>query len=870
MIRLLARPGRALAFLLLLLLAGPAAAERQWLGEGAIPSRYDIAITPDAEAGTFTGSATIRVETAAPRPSLTLNALDLTIERATIDGRPAAVSSNDAAQTITLTPSRAIAPGRHTVRIDYRGRINDAAYGLFRVSYHAGGQTRRMLATQFEPGDARRLAPMWDQPNLRAVFELTVTAHDGQTSVSNMPVAQTTRLPGGRTRVRFQPSPSMPSYLLFLALGDFERISTNVDGVDLGVIARRGEAEKGRYALEAGAESLRYYTDYFGIRYPLPKLDMIAVPGAGGFGAMENWGAILYFDQYILLDQNSSEAERRDTFDIVAHEIAHQWFGNLVTMHWWDDLWLNEGFASWMATKAAGALHPDWTPWLQVFGDRNDAMEMDARAGTHPIVQRVDTLEQANLAFDDITYDKGQAVIRMLESHVGEEAFREGVRRYLSSHLYGSAQTAELWSAIQAASGQPIMEIAQSFTGQQGFPVATVFGEPCRRGDRTRRISVTQRRFASDDVSRTNERWTIPLVAQTLGGAAVRTLAAPAADGMIDLPSGCSAPIIVNAGQTAFFRTHYSSATDFDAIAAHFGELSPADQLGILSDYWAFGRAGYAPITNYLELVRALPATTDPYVAVQAARALHHLSSLNRGRTSEAALRAFALRTLKPMFERVGWEARTGEGINEPILRDALIRALGRLGDPEVVAEARRRAAGAETDPALLPGAVREAALRVVAANADAAQHRKLLGQARATQNFVEQRRLFSVLAETRDPALARATLDLTLGDMVPITLRPSLVENVAAVHPTLAWDFVASHRSTVESWLDPLRRLDYAPGVASAAADPAVAQSLEAYAASFPENARQAVEGAAAGIRAKAHFVSTELPALDAWLSRR
>jgi aminopeptidase N len=540
-------------------------------------------------------------------------------------------------------------------------------------------------------------------------------------------------------------------------------------------------------------------------------------------------------------------------------------------MHWWDDLWLNEGFASWMATKAAAALHPDWTPWLETFADRDDAMEMDARAGTHSIVQHVDTLEQANLAFDDITYDKGQAVIRMMEAYVGEDAFREGVRRYLNGHLYGAAQTTALWREIQAASGQPIMEIAQSFTGQIGFPVVRASGGAvqCRSGETLLLISVRQERFAADDVSRTSERWTIPVVAQATGAAPARTLAASTGDTGVSVPGACGAPAIVNSGQTGFFRTFYENQY-FNYVASGFAQLAPIDQRGILSDYWAFGRAGYAPVANYLELVRALPANADAYVAIQVARALQQLSALNRGRASEAALRTFTLHTLKPMFAGVGWEARPDEGINTPILRSALILALGRLGDADIAAEARRRVSGAETNPALLSGDIREAALRVVGANADASQHQALLARARAAQDFVEQRRLYAVLAEARDPTLAAATLDLTLGDTVPSTLRPGLVQNVAGVHPKLAWDFVLKHRQVVESWLDPLRRLDYAPGIAALSADPTAADSLTAYAASFPANARQAALSAEAEIRAKARFVSADLPALDAWLARQ
>lgn len=298
---------RPLALLAAVLLLAPAAmaqtSERQWFEGGPTPLRYEIAVTPNAEAATFAGEARITIDTTETQSTVTMNALGLNVSRASIDNAGVAFDTDQEAQTLTLTPRRPLRPGRHTIRVTYTGVIQDDAYGLFRVEYQDGDVTKRALATQFEPGDARRLAPMWDQPNLRAVFALTVTAPTNQMVIGNMPAARAQRLPGGLTRTTFQNTPSMPSYLLFLAVGDFERVTRDVDGVELGVVVRRGQTHRAEEALTAGAQSLRYFTEYFGIRYPLPKLDMIGVPGAGGFGAMENWGAILYFDQYLLVDE---------------------------------------------------------------------------------------------------------------------------------------------------------------------------------------------------------------------------------------------------------------------------------------------------------------------------------------------------------------------------------------------------------------------------------------------------------------------------------------------------------------------------------------------------------------------------------------
>ena len=860
----------ALVVALCAFLLSPAHAERQWIADGPVPSRYEISIAPDAEAGTFTGQARIFVHSEGPAASVTLNALDLTITRAAIDGAAAQFTADEETQTLTLTPRRPLRAGHHVIAITYAGKIYDDAYGLFRVSYQAGGQTHRALATQFEPGDARRLAPMWDQPNRRAVFSLTVTAPAGQMAVSNMPAARTQHLSGGRTRVRFADTPSMASYLLFFSVGDFERVTMDVDGVELGVVVRRGEGRNAHYALQAGAESLRYFTQYFGIRYPLPKLDMIGVPGAGGFGAMENWGAILYFDQYLLLDESlASEAERQGVFGIIAHEIAHQWFGNLVTMVWWDDLWLNEGFASWMAAKAIEARHPDWAPWLgQLTDGTATAMALDGRVGTHPIVQRVDTIDEANLAFDSITYEKGLAVIRMLEAYVGEEAFRTGVRDYLNAHLYGNAQTEDLWRAVQAASGQPVTQIARGFTSQPGFPLLTASGADCAREPGAGRITLTQRRFATDEVSRTDERWEIPVVTRSLGGAPVRTIVPAQTTANADTGARCGA-YVVNAGQSGFFRVLYDSA-NFSRLVGAMTTLDDADQLGLLLDYWAFGRSGDAPFTNYLDLVSALPASANPIIAMDTADSMQALFDYAKGRPSQAAVAAYGRRTLRPFFDRVGWQARPGEHANEILMRARMIEALGVLGDDAIIAEARRRVRAAEADPSALPAGIRNAALSVYAHNASVSDYEAMLARIGATQDFVEQRRLWLRLASAADPALAARTLTLALSDTVPRQLRPQVIASVAGAHPRLGWDFVVANRSPVEALLDPLQRLEYPAEIASASADPTIAAALEAYARDFPEGARPSVASAAASIRLRAQTIAERMPAVETWIAAR
>ncbi len=853
-----------------LLAAAPAAqAQRQWFEDAVTPIRYEISVTPDVEAATLAGEATITIETSAPLDRITMNALDLVVQRASIDNAAASAEVNADAQTLTLTPRRQLRPGRHTIRIAYTGKIYDDAYGLFRVEYQSDGQTKRALATQFEPGDARRFAPMWDQPNLRAVFSLTVTAPSDQFVVGNMPAEQTTRLAGNRTRTRFADTPSMPSYLLFLAVGDFERVTRQVGDVELGVVVRRGEAHRTAAALEAGEQSLNYFTEYFGIPYPLPKLDMIGVPGAGGFGAMENWGAILYFDQYLLVDENSSVAERQNVFGIVAHEIAHQWFGNLVTMHWWDDLWLNEGFASWMAAKATEAVHPDWNPWLtQLTDGTSTAMALDARQGTHSVVQVVNTIDDANLAFDTITYEKGLAVIRMLEAYVGEEDFRTGVRNYINSRRYGSARTEDLWTAIQGASGQPVLEIARSFTTQPGFPLIRAESHDCRRS-RGADISLEQRRFAMDDSARTDQRWTIPIMIRRIGGGESRVVFPSSQQAISTTVRSTCQPYLVNAGQSGFFRVLYDDA-NFARLREAFGQLDDADQLGLLLDYYAFGRSGDAPFTNYLELVNVIPANADPVIVMDTAASMSAFAGYTHGRPSAEAVRAYGRRILEPHFARVGWQPRPGDDANLTNMRATLITTLGGLGDEEIIAEARRRIRAAQSDPSALPGAIRTAARSVYAANATPADYEALLAQARAASDFVEQRRLWLLIASANDDALAQRTLQLTLGDEIPRQIRPQVISAVAAGHTRMAWDFLVANRAAIEAMLDPLQRLEFPTHLAAISGDVAMIDELDRYAQNFPEgSARDTVAAAQAQIRLRAETIRERVPAIEAWIAQ-
>src|SRR3954467_12266468 len=470
----------------------------------AVPHHYSISVTPHAERLTFEGSVGIDLDITKPTRQLVLNAADLKLASAAL--RPASggaeippkISLDADAQTATLTFQRTLSPGAYHLAITYSGVIHTQANGLFALDYkNAQGRDARSLFTQFEAADARRFFPGWDEPDYKATFDLIARVPSKLMAVSNMPAASTKPIANGLKEVRFETTPTMSTYLLFFAQGDFDRISKPAGGREVGIVMGRGNADKAHRALDDEAQILPYYNDYFGTPYPLPKLDNVAGPGQSQFfGAMENWGAIFTFEYAILNDPAiTTEAGRQDIFVVEAHEMAHQWFGDLVTVAWWDDLWLNEGFASWMENKATQHFHPDWGAEVDRVGSREAAMALDSLNSTPPVVQQVRTVEQANQAFDSIAYSKGESVIAMLEDFAGPNVWRDGIRRYIAAHAYQNSRTTDLWSAVEAAGARGLTTIATDFTTQPGIPLITVGQSQCRNGSTL--VTLTQGQFSA-------------------------------------------------------------------------------------------------------------------------------------------------------------------------------------------------------------------------------------------------------------------------------------------------------------------------------------------------------------------------------------
>ena len=847
----------------------PAAAGAQipsQLPRNVRPLHYSISAVPDAANLRFSATALIDIQVLEATDTITLNAAELNFARIALDGGgEARVSTDVDAQTATFRFADRIAPGRHRLSIDYSGKINTQAAGLFALDYQSDEGPKRSLFTQFEAPDARRFFPGWDEPQFRTPYDLSVRVPAGLQSVSNMPEAGREPQSDGSTIVRFQTTPPMSSYLLFLAVGEFDRITTTVAGTEIGVVTRRGAGEQGRWALESQAQLLPWFNEYFGTPYPLPKLDNIAGPGSSQFfGAMENWGAIFTFESILLVDPAiTGEARRQSIFEVDAHEMAHQWFGNLVTMAWWDDLWLNEGFASWMATKATAALHPEWEPLLGRIDGREQAIQLDSLRTTHPVVQRIATVEQISQAFDAITYQKGEAVITMLEDYVGEAAWRTGVRRYIARHRLGNTVTDDLWRAIQEAAGRPVTDIAHDFTNQPGVPLIRVESASCA-GGRTR-VALRQGQFSRDERDAQPRAWRVPVIASA-GGRELRTIVeGGAAQALVP---GCG-PLVVNYGQAGYYRTLYAPAL-LTRLTGNFSRLRPLDQIGLLADNWELGLAGYQSPAAALDLVEAVPANANSRLLMRVASILSQIYRMHEGDGAHQAMVArFASDKLGPAIRRLGWSARPNEPANDAVLRAALIQRLGDMGDPAVVAEARRRFAA--NDPSVTAGPLRETILGAIAYNADTATWERLRVMARDERNPLVRGQLYQLLGFVRDEALARRALDLALTEEPGATNASQLISSVAEVHPDLAFDYALAHRERVEALVDASSRSRYLASLGTGSADPAMIDKLGRYAERhLTPQSRGSVDRAIASIRDRIRVRTERRPDITRWLDAR
>jgi aminopeptidase N len=765
----------------LLLTALPASAQR--LPADVKPDRYDLAFTVDVAGARFEGTETIQVRVAQATSRIVLHALDLTFQETTVgDGaaaQKAAVTLDKDAQTATLTVPRPLPPGPASVHVRFKGVLNDQLRGF----YLSKGKGRNYAVTQFESTDARRAFPCFDEPADKAIFSVTLTVDRNDIAVSNGRLLSDTPGPSpSQHTLKFADSPKMSSYLVAMAVGDFQCTSGAADGVAIRICATPDKKDLTRIALESAQQILHFYDSYFAIKYPFGKLDILAVPDFAA-GAMENTAAIFYRETDLLADAKSASVSTRKTIaSVLAHEMAHQWFGDLVTMAWWDDIWLNEGFATWMANKPLAALHPGWQVAVDEARENRTALGLDSLKSTRPIHADADTPAQIDEAFDAIAYEKGASVLRMVESYVGADSFRKGINAYLQTHQHGNATSEDFWKAIAASSGKPVERMLPTFVNQPGVPLLNV-AVACPAPHETR-VTIGQSRFLVDGSAPADRAlWQVPVCfddaasKRAPNAAASRqcvVLAEPRHDYTLR-DAGCQPWVFANLDARGYYRTEYAPELLRAMTPDVETKLTAPERLSLVDDEWAMVKAGRHSIADYLSLVAGFGREQTSGVLGDITSRLRGIHEDLTTDATRPVFEAFVRSLLRPLYDELGMtpapEDRgqaSGEDDNRRELRAVVVGALGGVGnDADVAAKARAALDRALDGREPLDPTLADAVVSVAAAHGDAKLFDALLSASEKATSPDERYRYLYALPQFTDPRLIERGLELVTTDRV-------------------------------------------------------------------------------------------------------
>ena len=770
------------------------------------PERYEIRLTPDLANWTFTGEERVSVQVHEFVREIILNAAELEIHAVSLTTPDGTVlqckvkldSENELTQ---LSFAETVPVGRCELKIQFSGILNDKLHGFYRSTYKdAEGHDKPLASTQFESTDARRAFPCWDEPGFKAVFQVTLVVDEKLTAISNARVLRESVLPGtGKKEVVFADTMKMSTYLVAFIVGDFEATEPMMVGhAPLRVWAVPGKKHLANFAIDIGKASLEHFSRYYDIPYPGDKLDLIAIPDFAS-GAMENLGAITFRETALLVDAaRATRAELERVADVVAHENAHMWFGDLVTMRWWNGLWLNEAFATFMEMLAVDAWKPEWRRWDSFTVSRAAAMQVDGLKSTRPIEFPVERPEEAAGMFDVLTYEKGASVLRMLEQYLGAEAFRDGIRLYLRRHQYGNAETTDLWDALEDSTKQPVRALMDTWIFQPGYPMISV-----EKDGPAIRLSQQIFRYLADG-SEQDRKWHAPIFlrACTKSGVVTRTILLTDKEHRVELADEVDW-VVVNAGGHGFYRVRYGSDL-IDALKQGLqSRLSAVERFSLINDTWAATLAGLTSLIDYIGLIELLREESDINVWTTVIGSSHHMDRiLDEEQCASLQKRLRAL--LSPAVDRLSWTAKKGESELESQLRGDLIGALGTLAEDKACQErAKELYAQYEKVPDSVDRNLIPALVSIVAHTGGSAEYDNFYGKFKTARTPQEETRYLFALANFRVPDLVERTLDLTINGEVRTQNSPYLMRgillNKRARHR--AWSFMKAH------WDDMLRQ---------------------------------------------------------------
>ena len=856
----------------------PAAAapdEAYRLPRTAEPHRYRLVLEPDLGAATFTGSAAIDLTLHEPGRQIVCNAQELAVGDAVLDlpdgsALTADVSLDPAGDRVTFDFGRTVPAGPATLRCRFEGTLNDKLRGFYRSTFtDESGTTHTIATTQMEATDARRAFPCWDEPDRKAVFEITLVVDADLAAFSNSSVVEEQLEGDGRRRVRFAPTMKMSTYLVAFVVGPLEATEpVDVDGVPVRVVHAPGKGHLTEFSLEVAAHALRFFASYFDLPYPADKLDLVAIPDFA-FGAMENLGCVTFRETALLVDPSrAARTELERVADVVAHEIAHMWFGDLVTMRWWEGIWLNEAFATFMEVLCVDAFRPSWQRWVSFGIEREAALAVDGLHATRPIEYPVGPPEEADGMFDVLTYQKGGSVLRMLEQYLGPETFRDGVRAYLRDHAYGNTVTADLWDALEATSGEPVRALMDSWILQGGHPLVSL---------RDGRLSQQPFRYTeapSTGGSAIGERWQVPVfVRSTSDGDARRLLLGSEPVGV---PTGTAGgATVVNAGGWGVYRVAYDAA-QLGRLGRELPALTPLERSNLFADTWAAVLAGHVTLDGFFDLASGLGDDDEPSTFAMVAGALG-LCDRIVGDELRPLLAAATRALLAGRAAQLGWDPRPDDGERTPTLRALLLGTLGTVGqDASVRDEAVRRfeaanPTGAGAVAVAIDADIEDAVLGVVAALVRAGDYETCLSRYRDPSTPQEEVRYLSALAAFPDAAMAARTFDLAITE-VRTQNAPYLIMSLLGnrVGGPVAWELLKG------SWEGVLEKFPVnghsrmLAGVRSLCGDAALAADVARFLTEHPvRSGQRSVEQTLERLAINVAFGERERPGLASVLSR-